>query len=294
MCSSHGARGKMIKIDNLSFRYEDETDPEKFALIDIDLDINEGEFVALIGENGSGKSTLAKIINAVLKPTSGKVYVDEMNVEDEENLWKVRATAGMVFQNPDNQMVASVVEEDVAFGPENLGVEPALIRKRVDDALATVGMSKMAKRAPNQLSGGQKQRVAIAGVLAMQPKCIIFDESTAMLDPSGRKEVMESIRKLVSTGMTIVLVTHHMDEAVQADRVVVICEGKIKMDGNPHEIFSKPDILKESGLDLPQITEIAQNLRRGGLNVSYALSVEELADQIMVLSSAGVGGVHAD
>ena len=223
----------MIKCINVSYKYVRNTEngtEEKYALKNVNLNVNKGEFLVVLGHNGSGKSTIAKHMNALLTPTEGTVIVDGIDTHDEDKIWDVRAKAGMVFQNPDNQLVATIVEEDVAFGPENLGIEPSEIRRRVDDSLEKVGMSEYKSHAPHLLSGGQKQRIAIAGILAIQPECIIFDEPTAMLDPSGRKEVMKTIKELNEKhGITIVLITHYMDEAAQADRIVVIDEGKVKM-----------------------------------------------------------------
>lgn len=273
----------MIKIENVSFRYEDEEDSENFALRDVSIHVKPGELVAIIGQNGSGKSTLSKLINAVYPPTEGRIVIDGIDTSDAEQRWNVRATAGMVFQNPDNQMVATIVEEDVAFGPENLGIEPAEIRRRVDESLAIVGMSEFRYRAPNNLSGGQKQRVAIAGVLAMKPKCIIFDESTAMLDPSGRREVMNVIEKLHSEGMTILMVTHHMDEAVRADRIFVMDGGRIVMDGTPREVFRDTEKIQSLRLDVPHATLIGNELTKAGYDVGICLNTEELAERVTVL-----------
>ena len=233
----------MINFQGLTYKYtsiEDEKEVEIYAVKGLDLHVKRGEFLVVLGHNGSGKSTIAKHINALLIPTEGTVIVDGLDTSDPNNLWKIRSKAGMVFQNPDNQLVATIVEEDVAFGPENLGVEPKEIRKRVDESLETVGMSEYKRHAPHLLSGGQKQRVAIAGVLAMKPDCIVFDEPTAMLDPSGRKEVMNNIKELNKKyGITIILITHFMDEAAQGDRIVVIDEGEIIMEGTPKNVFSQ-------------------------------------------------------
>lgn len=275
----------MIKIENVSFRYEDEEDSENFALRDVSIHVKPGELVAIIGQNGSGKSTLSKLINAVYPPTEGRIVIDGIDTSDAEQRWNVRAAAGMVFQNPDNQMVATIVEEDVAFGPENLGVEPSEIRRRVDESLAIVGMSEFRYRAPNNLSGGQKQRVAIAGVLAMKPKCIIFDESTAMLDPSGRREVMNVIEKLNAEGMTILMVTHHMDEAVHADRIFVMDGGRIVMDGTPREVFRDTEKIQSLRLDVPHATLIGNELTKAGYEVGICLNTEELADRVVSLRS---------
>ncbi len=258
--------------EHLSFSYDNDTEQATPVLEDFSLTVNEGEFVAILGHNGSGKSTLAKLFNMILTPTGGSLHIlgKDVCAEDfsEDDLFALRGQIGMVFQNPDNQLVATVVEEDVAFGPENLGVEPTEIRRRVDDALKTVQMEAFAAHAPNQLSGGQKQRVAIAGALAMQPKCIIFDESTAMLDPQGRKDLMRTIHALhKERGMTILLITHHMDEAVQAERVVVIQEGKLYQDGTPKEVFSQVQKLRMAGLDVPQVTELFYELNQAGFSL---------------------------
>lgn len=241
--------------------------------------------MVIIGHNGSGKSTLAKHLNAILHPNSGEVWIDGMNTKFGDKLWDIRQSAGMVFQNPDNQLVATVVEEDVAFGPENLGVEKSLIRKRVDEALKAVSMLEFAKKAPHNLSGGQKQRVAIAGIIAMRPKCIIFDEPTAMLDPHGRKEVMETIEKLnKQENITIIHITHFMEEAVNADRVLVMDKGKLIMAGTPKEIFCQVDRLKGVGLDVPQMTELAYMLIKEGVNLDpHTLTVEEMVNELCQL-----------
>ncbi len=278
-----------IKIENLSFSYEDEESGDVVVLQDFNLEIEKGSLVAVLGHNGSGKSTLAKLINMILTPSGGKITVDGLDITKpdltEDELFENRRNVGMVFQNADNQLVATVVEEDVAFGPENLGVEPAEIRKRVDDALAAVGMSEYAKHSPHQLSGGQKQRVAIAGIIAMMPRCIIFDESTAMLDPAGRREVMDTIIRLNREyGITVLHITHYMNEAALCDRVVVINDGKIELDGKPETVFSNVDKLCEIGLDVPQTTELLYELRREGFDVSLEkLSVADAADEIMEL-----------
>lgn len=269
----------IIQIDKVSFKYNQE---ENLALNDVSLNIMSGEFVAILGHNGSGKSTLAKLINSLLLPTEGQILVKNMNTRDDDKLWEIRQTAGMVFQNPDNQLVATIVEEDVAFGPENQGVESLEIRRRVDDALKTVDMYEYRKRPPHLLSGGQKQRIAIAGVLALNSECIILDEPTAMLDPSGRKEVIETIKKLnKNENKTIILITHYMDEAVQADRVVVMDNGKIQLQGTPKEVFRNIDKIKEFGLDVPQVTEIAHNLKNAGIDISNdIISIEELVREL--------------
>ena len=270
------------------FRRDEEGNVESIttALDHVDLDVKAGQFIAILGHNGSGKSTLAKHINALLTPNEGTLWVDGMDVLDEENTIPVRKTAGMVFQNPDNQIIASVVEEDVGFGPENIGVPTDEIWERVDKSLAAVEMTKYRKQSPNKLSGGQKQRVAIAGVVAMEPKCIIFDEPTAMLDPNGRKEVIATAHELNKTkGVTILLITHYMEEVVDADYVYVMEKGKIIMDGTPREIFSQVDKLKEHRLDVPQATLVADELRKSGLPIPAGiLTREELVDEIMKLA----------
>lgn len=273
----------MLKTEKISFSYKNnESEEEHIVLRDIDIDVKKGEFVVIIGHNGSGKSTLAKNFNAILLPGSGVVYVDGINTCVHDRLWDIRQRAGMVFQNPDNQLVATIVEEDVAFGPENLGVPPAEIRKRVDEALSAVGMLEYASHGPHLLSGGQKQRVAIAGVLAMKPKCIILDEPTAMLDPSGRIEVIETITKLnKEEGITIVLITHFMEEAVNADRIIVMDEGEIILNGTPREVFSQVKELKRIGLDVPQMTELAYELNLSGLGIAVdVLTIEEMVNEI--------------
>ncbi|WP_297233396.1 energy-coupling factor transporter ATPase [uncultured Flavonifractor sp.] len=275
----------ILETKDLHFRYDDEEGPSPVVLDGVDLQIEEGTFVAVLGHNGSGKSTLAKHMNAILLPSGGKVYVDGMDTADEAKLLDIRRTVGMVFQNPDNQIVANVVEEDVAFAPENLGVEPAEIRRRVDDALKAVGMYQYREHAPHLLSGGQKQRVAIAGVIAMQPRCIVLDEPTAMLDPIGRAEVLKTIKELNRTsGVTVVLITHHMDEAAQADRLVVMAKGKVIADGAPRQVFQQVEELKAVGLTVPETTELLWELRKAGLDVSLdALSDEECARELYEL-----------
>lgn len=273
----------MIETRELVFNYKSEEGKEEvYALNNINLTIKKGEFVAIIGHNGSGKSTLAKHMNALLLPTSGSILVKNMDTRDEKHLWDIRQTAGMVFQNPDNQIVATIVEEDVAFGPENLGVAPAEIRKRVDECLKSVGMEEYKNHGPHLLSGGQKQRVAIAGILAMHPECIVLDEPTAMLDPSGRKEVIETIKKLNrEDGITIVLITHYMEEAVDADRVIVMEDGEIVLSGTPKEVFKNVKELKDIGLDVPQMTELAYELRKSGIDVSPdTLTIDEMVVQL--------------
>lgn len=271
----------MVKIENVSFEYSSFIDESiQLAVKDLSIDIKQGEFLVVLGHNGSGKSTLAKMINGLIMPSSGNIFVNGLNTRDEDKIWDIRSTAGMVFQNPDNQIVATIVEEDVAFGPENLGVPQSELRKRVDDALETVEMTEYKNHAPHLLSGGQKQRVAIAGILAMEPDCIIFDEPTAMLDPVGRLEVMETIKKLnKEKGKTIILITHFMDEAVEADRVMVLNEGEAVMLGTPKEIFSQVEKLKILGLDVPQVTELVFELNKEGYAFSDdILSVEELVN----------------
>ncbi len=274
----------MINVEGLTFIYKGQ-ESDLLALDHIDLKIRDGDHVVIIGHNGSGKSTLAKQMNALLLPTDGKVHVKGMDTRDDDSLWKIRQTAGMVFQNPDNQIVATIVEEDVAFGPENLGIDPTEIRKRVDQSLLAVDMAEYAQKAPHLLSGGQKQRIAIAGVIAMKPDCIIFDEPTAMLDPSGRKEVIRTMQKLNrEEGITIVHITHFMEEAVDAGRVVVMEDGKIVMEGSPREIFSRVAELKKLGLDVPQMTELAQELKDEGIKIaSNILTVEEMVSVLCQL-----------
>ena len=280
----------ILETKDLRFRYDEEEGPSPVVLDGVDLQIEEGTFVAVLGHNGSGKSTLAKHMNAILLPTSGKVYVDGMDTADEAKLLDIRRTVGMVFQNPDNQIVANVVEEDVAFAPENLGVPPEEIRRRVDDALKAVGMYEYREHAPHLLSGGQKQRVAIAGVIAMQPRCIVLDEPTAMLDPIGRSEVLKTIKQLNRTsGVTVVLITHHMDEAAQADRLVVMSKGKVIADGVPRDVFKQVEKLKEVGLTVPETTELLWELQKAGVDVSLdALSDEECAQTLYQLLNQDV------
>ncbi|HHT50242.1 MAG TPA: energy-coupling factor transporter ATPase [Eubacteriaceae bacterium] len=273
---------KMIKIENLTHEYKGNEGDITRALNRVSLDISRGEFVVIIGHNGSGKSTLAKHLNAILLPTEGLVEVNGLDTANPENLWQIRQSAGMVFQNPDNQIVATIVEEDVAFGPENLGIPSQEIRERVKEALRIVGMEEYANHAPHLLSGGQKQRIAIAGIIAMRPQCIILDEPTAMLDPSGRREVMETITRLnKDEGITIVHITHFMDEAVNADRIIVMEDGEIVLEGQPREIFSKVDKLKEIGLDVPHVTEIAFQLKENGVSIeSNILTVDEMVREL--------------
>ena len=274
----------IIKVNNVSFEYV--TEESTFKAIDnLSLDVKEGEFVVIIGHNGSGKSTLSKNLNAILTPTSGEIYINGLNTNQEENLWYIRQTAGMVFQNPDNQIVATIVEEDVAFGPENLGIEPSEIRTRVEESLKSVGMYELRDRQPHLLSGGQKQRVAIAGIIAMKPKCIIFDEATAMLDPSGRKEVMNTIKTLnKEENITVLHITHFMEEAVDADRIIVMEKGKKVLEGTPREVFTKVDELKRIGLDVPYMTELSKELIESGLKIdSDILTVDEMVDKLCQL-----------
>lgn len=281
-------RKTLISFENVSFAYASDSESQKEleALKNINLDIYKGEFVAVLGHNGSGKSTLAKHANALLLPSSGKVFVDGIDTNIEERLWEVRQKVGMVFQNPDNQLVATTVEEDVAFGPENLGIETAQIHNRVDEALAAVDMADYRLHSPHQLSGGQKQRVAIAGMIAMRPECIVFDEPTAMLDPVGRKEVMQTILKLnQEEKITIMHITHAMDEAILADRVVVMSQGSVALVGTPKEVFSQIELLDSLSLDVPQVTALAQQLRAQGYNQvpEDILTIEEMVNTLCQL-----------
>lgn len=273
----------IIKFDNVSFAYELEDEGIVNAVNDFSLEVPEGQFLAVLGHNGCGKSTVAKLINGILVPNKGKVTVEGMDTSDEEKTVDIRKTVGMVFQNPDNQIVATIVEDDVAFGPENLGVEPSEIRKAVDSALKAVGMYEFRKRETHRLSGGQKQRVAIAGVIAMNTKCIVMDEPTAMLDPQGRKEVMDTVMKLNREfGITVILITHYMDEAVKADRVIVMDGGRIAMDGTPKEVFRNVERMKKLGLDVPQATELAYRLRKKGFKLPEdILDENECAEAIL-------------
>ncbi|MDV4152444.1 energy-coupling factor transporter ATPase [Clostridium sp. AL.422] len=276
----------MIKCNNVSFKYRaNEGEEERYAVNEVSFEVEKGEFLVILGHNGSGKSTIAKHMNALLVPSEGTVIVDGLDTLDAKNVWEIRSKAGMVFQNPDNQLVATIVEEDVAFGPENLGVSPQEIRKRVDESLKKVGMYEYRRHAPHLLSGGQKQRIAIAGILAMKPECIIFDEPTAMLDPSGRKEVLENIKEINKNyGITIVLITHYMDEAAQADRVIVMDDGKIILEGKPREVFSNVKEMKEIGLDVPQVTELCYELRNSGVDIdTNILNVDEMVNVICQL-----------
>jgi energy-coupling factor transport system ATP-binding protein len=280
----------VIQVNNVSFWYPPgEGEEPRLVLKNIDFSVSRGEFVAVLGHNGSGKSTLAKLLNCILLPQRGSVYVCGLDTSLEENILDIRQQVGMVFQNPDNQLVANIVEEDVAFAPENLGVPQPEIRARVDQALQTVGMYDFRQHSTAQLSGGQKQRVAIAGILAMMPQCIVMDEPTAMLDPSGRREVMKTVRQLNrENGMTVVLITHYMDEAVQADRVAVMNEGVIAMQGTPREIFTQVEELKELGLDVPQATELAFELHKAGVDIrTDVIDDQECARQLASLLKGG-------
>lgn len=275
----------IVKTEQLTFSYAGAEGPSPVVLQGVDLEIQEGSFVAVLGHNGSGKSTLAKHMNAILLPSGGKVWVGGMDTFDESRLLDIRSTVGMVFQNPDNQIVANVVEEDVAFAPENLGVPSEEIRRRVDEALKMVGMYEFRTHAPHLLSGGQKQRIAIAGVIAMRPRCVVLDEPTAMLDPNGRDEVLRTIRRLNKDhGVTVVLITHHMDEAAQADRLVVMTKGKIIADGPPKQVFQDVEGLRAVGLAVPETVELLYELRQEGLNVPLdAISDTECADALKAL-----------
>ncbi|MDE6699955.1 MAG: energy-coupling factor transporter ATPase [Acetatifactor sp.] len=284
----------IIKTQNLTYEYirrDEEGNVEGIttAVDHVSVDVRPGEFIAILGHNGSGKSTLAKHINAILYPTEGTVWVDGRDTSDEESIWEIRQTAGMVFQNPDNQIIGQVVEEDVGFGPENIGIPTKEIWERVEESLRAVGMYAYRKHSPNKLSGGQKQRVSIAGVLAMHPKCIILDEPTAMLDPNGRKEVIRAVRALNDVEkMTVILITHYMEETIHADRVLVMNAGKIAMEGTPKEIFSQVERLKELRLDVPQATLLAHELRGRGLNLPTGiLTAQELVEEIGKISRKG-------
>ena len=286
---------EMIRTDKLVFEYirrDEEGNVEGItrAVDDVDLSVLQGQFIAILGHNGSGKSTLAKHFNALLFPTEGEVYVDGMNTEEDDNIWNIRQRAGMVFQNPDNQIIGQVVEEDVGFGPENMGVPTEEIWERVTESLRAVGMEQFSKASPNHLSGGQKQRVSIAGVIAMHPKCIILDEPTAMLDPNGRREIIRAARALnIAEGITIILITHYMEEVIHADRVFVMDKGHIEMQGTPREIFSEVDRLKELRLGVPQVTLLAHELKKAGLPLPDAvLSRQELVDELVKLKKSGV------
>ncbi len=276
---------EIIGVKNVSFQYEYADEAPLEVLKGIDLSFEKGDFIAVLGSNGSGKSTLAKHFNAILLPTGGKILVDGMDTVDEDRLYDIRRKVGMVLQNPDNQLVSSIVEEDVAFGPENLGVPPAEIRQRVEDALRAVGMYEYRDSAPHKLSGGQKQRVAIAGVLAMQPEVLVLDEPTAMLDPRGRKEVLDTVHALnKERGMTVILITHYMEEAAAADRVVIVDKGKVCLDGTPGEVFPQIEKLRSLRLDVPQPTELAFLLRKAGIDVpADILTVEQCAEAVLAL-----------
>ena len=282
----------IIKAAKLFYDYVSKDEHDEIAEVihavsGVDLDVEAGQFIAILGHNGSGKSTLAKQINALLVPTGGTLWVKEMDTSQSENVWKVRQTAGMVFQNPDNQIIASLVEEDVGFGPENLGVPTEDIWKRVNQSLKSVGMLEYSHHSPNRLSGGQKQRVAIAGVMAMEPECIVLDEPTAMLDPNGRKEVIDTVRQLnQEKRVTVILITHYMDEVVHADKVYVMDDGKIVLSGTPREVFSQVEYLKQLRLDVPQVTELAHELRKSGVDVPEGiLTIEELVQSLEKLKS---------
>ena len=267
---------KIISVQNITFAYTREEGTETVKAIDgVSFEIEPGSFTAIIGKNGSGKSTLAKNLNGLLLPTEGDILVADYNTKDDAHIWDVRQTAGMVFQNPDNQLVSAIVEDDVAFGPENLGVDPQEIRRRVDQALEAVNMGQFKNKAPHLLSGGQKQRIAIAGVVAMKPRCIIFDEPTAMLDPKGRNEIMAIIDELHQEGITVVLITHFMEEAVRADRVIIMNEGKLLLDGTPAEVFAQGQLMKSVNLDVPPIVELADELRAVGIAVPDEIITEE-------------------
>lgn len=272
----------IIRIENLIFDYQRDEDEEPVhALKNINLEIEKGSFTAILGKNGSGKSTLAKNLNGLLLPTEGVIYVNGYDTSDENHIWDVRQSAGMVFQNPDNQLVSAIVEDDVAFGPENLGVEPSEIRRRVDKALADVNMGAFKGKSPHLLSGGQKQRIAIAGVVAMKPSCIIFDEPTAMLDPKGRSEIMSIIEELHEEGITVVLITHFMEEAVHANRVIIMHEGEVFLDGTPAEVFSQGEKIKSVNLDVPLIVDLAGKLRARGIEVpEKIIEMEEMVEYL--------------
>lgn len=270
----------IVQFENVSFDYINHEGEKKRALNNVSIDIKEGEFVAVVGSNGSGKSTLAKHINALLLPNEGKVFVGGWDTYDDEKLWDIRKSAGMVFQNPDNQLVATIVEEDIAFGAENLGLPREEIIKRVDDSLKLVEMGKYRSKAPHMLSGGQKQRVAIAGVLALEPRIIVFDESTAMLDPKGRKEVMDIAQKLHRDGKTIIFITHFMEEAALAERIIVLDDAEIKKDGTPQEIFNDIKLLEKLSLDVPKTVILANKIKKAGINIGQVLSIEDMAEEL--------------
>lgn len=281
---------EMLRSEKLEFTYtieeEDGTVAEAmYALQGVDISVQKGEFVVILGHNGSGKSTFARHINALLEPSGGTLWIQGMNTKEEDKVWLIRQKAGMIFQNPDNQMIASVVEEDVAFGPENLGMQPERIRASVKEALEAVGMVEYRKSAPTRLSGGQKQRIAIAGVLAMKPECIVLDEPTAMLDPKGRREVMKTLWKLNKEDkMTVIHITHYMEEAVNADRIIVMENGKVALEGTPREVFAEVEMLKNIGLDVPQMTELSYRLRKNGLDIpADILTTEEMVEALCQL-----------
>jgi energy-coupling factor transporter ATPase len=283
---------EMIKVEDLAFEYirrDEDGNVESInrAIDGVSLEVEKGDFIAILGANGSGKSTLAKHINAILYPTEGSIWVNGLNTSEEKNVWDIRQTAGMVFQNPDNQIIATVVEEDVGFGPENLGVPTEEIWERVEQSLKAVGMLEYRAKSPNKLSGGQKQRVAIAGIMAMKPQCIVLDEPTAMLDPNGRKEVISTIRSLnKNEKVTVLLITHHMDEVTYADKVFVMDHGKVVMQGTPREVFSRVDEIKNYRLDVPQVTELAFELKNAGLAIPEGiLTIEELVDALKELKA---------
>ncbi len=274
-----------IKVENISYSYDDETNVIP-AVSNVSLDIEQGSYVAVAGRNGSGKSTFAKLLNMILEPTSGKIYIAGRKIDgenmSEDDIIETRRNIGMVFQNPDNQLVATIVEDDVAFGPENLGVPSDEIRRRVDEALATVGMTEYAKNEPHRLSGGQKQRIAVAGIIAMMPRCIIFDESTAMLDPTGRREVVDMMEKLNrELGITVITITHYMEEAVRADRVIVFDSGRVIMDGTPEEVYAEPEKLRAAGLELPQCAELIYRLRRHGIKLEGSCITPEMCADLI-------------
>ena len=273
---------KIIEVKNAAFEYSD-GEKKKSVIKDMSVSFEKGSFTVILGHNGSGKSTLAKLLNGLYTPASGDVFVDGINTRDEKNEIEIKRRVGMVFQNPDNQLVASIVEDDVAFGPENLGLTPEETEKRVDDALKAVDMFEFKKKTPHHLSGGQKQRIAIAGVIAMMPECIVLDEPTAMLDPKGRKEIIESVERLNrEKGITVILITHFMEEAQNADRVIVMDDGRIIADSTPKDVFSDIGLLKRAGLDVPQTTELLYLLKENGVNVkTQAISIEEAADEII-------------
>lgn len=273
----------LIKFDNVSFSYDDEDAIKDYAVENISFEVKKGEFVAVLGRNGSGKSTVAKLSNSIYIPSSGKVYADGDDTSVPENELPIRKKVGVVFQNPDNQIVASIVEEEVAFGPENLGVEPAELRRRVDDALKAVGMYEYRRHETHRLSGGQKQRIAIAGMIAMMPQCLVLDEPTAMLDPQGRRDVMQTVKKLnEENGMSVVFITHFMEEAVNADKIIIIDEGKKAAEGTPDEIFAQRSLIKKCGLEIPESAELAELLAARGINLGKTpLTPDEFADAFM-------------